>query len=36
MASVDFMRASVESKYMEEMYNSNDYQKLEETIEIIC
>ena len=36
MASVDFMRASVESEYMEEMYSSMQYKKLEFALNDIC
>ena len=36
MASVDLMRASVDSGYMEEMYNSMQYDQLEEAAKDIC
>ena len=36
MASIDFMRASVESEYTEEMYSSVQYEKLETALNDIC
>ena len=36
MASVDFMRASVQSEYMEEMYSSLQYEKLLTALNDIC
>ena len=36
MASLDFMHASVKSGYMEEMYNSMQYDQIEEASRDIC
>ena len=36
MASIEFMQASVESEYMEEMYSSVQYEKLEAALNDIC
>ena len=36
MASIDLMHSAVETKYMEEIYNSIQYEKLDQAIRDIC
>ena len=36
MASIDFMKAAVESGYVKEKYSSIDYQSLENALNEIC